>query len=494
MNNSSRLLPAGQVLEQILALLDQVDSRREDLPPQQRLQWLHTARLAQNRLQALAGLLTAEAETSQAAEQATGTPLTSWIATQEVCSRKEALRDVFAARSLGEHRLVGQAASDGSINPNQAAAIGKVLSSIGSQLDASQKAAAEKELVGLAGRLDAAQLARTAGQVLRKVAPADADTLWEDRLRRHAAQAQRERFLRFFPAGGSLRFEGSLPMVEGERFQALITAHREKNRRAAIEASRAGAERPSYDQRQADALVSLCHAAANSRPEPGVGAARVVVKLDYHQLRSQAAGAGLIGTDEPITAGDLRRLCCEAELLPAILGGSSEVLDVGRANRLVTPAIRNALTLRDGACAFPGCDIRPDACEAHHITHWWQGGVTALGNLVLLCHHHHGLVEPDREHHRDQWSVHIDENGTPRFTPPARLQHLRQPLGERNRPPEDPVAADSPEGRPHPPDCAEPEVSHFRELTLEVFSRRAALCCASQQTFLFQIMEHQSMP
>ena len=452
MNSSSRLLPAGQVLEQILALLDQVDSRREDLPPQQRLQWLHTARLAQNRLQALAGLLTAEAETSQAAEQATGTPLTSWIATQEVCSRKEALRDVFAARSLGEHRLVGQAASDGSINPNQAAAIGKVLSSIGSQLDASQKAAAEKELVGLAGRLDAAQLARTAGQVLRKVAPADADALWEERLRRQAAQAQRERFLRFFPAGGSLRFEGSLPMVEGERFQALITAHREKNRRAAIEAGQAGAERPSYDQRQADALVSLCHAAANSRPEPGVGAARVVVKLDYHQLRSQAAGAGLIGTDEPITAGDLRRLCAaRPSSSPPSWAAALRCWTLAGPTAWPPPQSVNALTLRDGACAFPGCDIRPDACGAHHITPWWQGGVTALGNLVLLRHHHHGLVEPDREHHRDQWSVHIDENGTPRFTPPARLQHLRQPLGERNRPPEDPVAADSPEGRPHPP-------------------------------------------
>jgi hypothetical protein len=441
MNNSSDLLPAGAALEQILALLDRVDSRRTDVAPEQRLSWLRTARIAQNRIQALAGILTAEAESSQAAERTVGTPITSWIATQEVCSRKEAIRDVFAARSLGEHRLVGQAASEGTINTNQATAIGKVLASIGPQLDASQKAAAEKELVSLAEHLDARQLTRAAGQVLRKVAPVDANRLLEDRLQRQAEQAQRDRFLRFFPAGGSLRFEGSLPMVEGERFQALIAAHREKNRRASIEAGETLAERPSYDQRQADALISLCDSATKARPEPGLGSARVLVKLDYQQLRNQAAGAGLIGADEPISAGDLRRLCCDADLIPAVLGSSSDVLDIGRERRLVTPAIRNALTLRDGGCAFPGCDVRPESCEAHHIQPWWDGGVTALRNLVLLCHHHHGVIEPAREFRRDQWSVHIGDDGAPEFTPPARLQRF----GQRSRPPDDPVAMGSDE-------------------------------------------------
>jgi hypothetical protein len=431
MNSSSELLPAGQALEQILVLLDRIDSRRSDLPPEQRLAWLRTARTAQHRLQALTGLLTAEAETHQAAEQAVGTPIASWIATQEVCSAKEAARDVFAARTLTEHPLISQAATQGTINTNQATAIGKVLSSIGSQLDATQKAEAAQELVSLAGHLDAGQLARAAGQVLRKVAPTDAEQLLEDRLQRQAEQAHRDRFLRFFPAGGSLRFEGSLPMAEGERFQALITAHREKNRRASIDAGESLADRPSYDQRQADALISLCHSAANSRPEAGLGSARVLVKLDYHQLHDQAAGAGLIADDQPIAAGDLRRLCCDAELIPAVLGSTSEVLDVGRASRLVTPAIRTALTLRDGHCAFPGCTARPETCEAHHIQPWWNGGRTSLGNLVLLCHHHHGIIEPAKDTRRDQWQVHIADDGKPVFTPPTRLQRF----SDRGSPP-----------------------------------------------------------
>lgn len=448
MNHSSDLLPAGQALEQILTLLDRVDSHRSDLPPEQRLEWLRTARIAQSRIQALTGLLTAEAEKSQAAERATGTPITSWIATQEVCSHKEATRDVLAARSLGEHPMVGQAASQGTINTNQAAAIGKVLSSISPQLNATQKAEATHELVSLASHLDAGRLARAAGQVLRKVAPDDAEQLLETRLQRQAEQAHRERFLRFFPAGGSLRFEGSLPLAEGERFQALITAHREKNRRTSIETAEPLADRPSYDQRQADALISLCDAAAKSRPEPGLGSARVLVKLDYQQLHDQAAGAGLIGADDALSAGDLRRLCCDAELIPAVLGGGSEVLDVGTTRRLVTPAIRNALILRDGCCAFPGCAVRPESCEAHHIQPWWDHGPTSLGNLVLLCHHHHGIVEPAKDSRRDQWSVHIGEDGQPVFAPPVRLQRFSR----HEQPPDasTPMSSDGLEGSVDP--------------------------------------------
>ena len=186
MIESSDYLPAGQALEQILMLLDQVNPKRTDVPPELRLEWLRTARVAQNRIQALTALLTAEAEKSQASERTVGTPITSWIATQEVCSHKEATRDVLTARSLGEHPMVGQAASTGAINTNQAAAIGKVLSSIGPQLDAEQKAEAAQELVSLAGHLDATRLARAAGQVLRTVAPQSADELLGTRVQRQA--------------------------------------------------------------------------------------------------------------------------------------------------------------------------------------------------------------------------------------------------------------------------------------------------------------------
>ena len=69
------------------------------------------------------------------------------------------------------------------------------------------------------------------------------------------------------------------------------------------------------------------------------------------------------------------------------------VLNVGRKTRTVPPAIRRALDHRDGGCRFPGCGLR--FCDAHHITHWADGGETRLDNLVLLCRHHHRAVHEE---------------------------------------------------------------------------------------------------
>ncbi|WP_414703449.1 HNH endonuclease [Propionicimonas sp.] len=155
---------------------------------------------------------------------------------------------------------------------------------------------------------------------------------------------------------------------------------------------------------------------------------RIVVTLDYATLLADASAAGLIGDGEPLSAGDLRRLCCDADLLPAVLGGPGTVLDVGRDSRLVPADLRAALVLRDGGCAFPGCGARPSECEAHHVIPWWQGGITALPNLALLCHHHHGLVEPARYGVRDQWEIRIATDGLPEAIPPRRCDPDRRPL------------------------------------------------------------------
>jgi hypothetical protein len=68
--------------------------------------------------------------------------------------------------------------------------------------------------------------------------------------------------------------------------------------------------------------------------------------------------------------------------------------------------------------------VTADACEAHHIEPWWSGGRTALNNLVLLCPHHHALVEPPRFWSGappDRWQVRINDHGLPQIIPPRRL-------------------------------------------------------------------------
>lgn len=429
--DTTGLLAAGSVIDQITALLDRVDPSRGGLDAATRLAWVRTARQAHERLGALTAILVGEADRAHAAEQATGTPLSSWLGTGEVLSRREANAAVRAGRELAEHPELADAAASGRVTSGQSRAIGRVLDELAPQLDVSQQAHAEQVLVDLADRMDADQLRRAADTVLAKVAPADADELLETKLQREHEAAVRGRSFRYWHRGGSMHFEGSLPRVDGAEFVALIDAHTEKLRRTAVETRDPLLTVTTPEQRRADALTSLVRAAADTKPGDGVGSARVVVTLDYEKLRADAAGAGLIRPDAKLSAGELRQLCCQVGLLPAVLGEASEPLDVGREARLVTPAQRVALTVRDGGCAFPGCDVPATRCEAHHIVPWWRGGRTDLPNLVLLCRRHHGLIEPARYGARDQWEVRMARDGLPEFVPPARYGGDRRPM--RNR-------------------------------------------------------------
>jgi hypothetical protein len=198
-------------------------------------------------------------------------------------------------------------------------------------------------------------------------------------------------------------------------------------------------------QRQADALTDMITALQDQGQIPAAGGEtpRVVVTLDYTgllQLAIDAAATGspldevstsrlrtaLTGTSETgqdVPASVVRQACCDAGLLPVVLGEASEILDVGREHRLVTPPIRKALTLRDRGCIVPGCTVPAQACQAHHVTPWWAGGATALDNLVLVCRHHHGLIEPHRfDPAADQWRIDFDDTGTPHVHPPRRLR------------------------------------------------------------------------
>lgn len=444
MDERSNPVTAGDALTQIERSLDLIEPRGSDVPPEIRLAWLRQARRVRGRVEALAVQLAAEAEQNQASMRTTGTPLASWLGFEENLSRREAAAAVMQARTIAEHPRLGQAAADGQVSPGQAQAIGRVLDEVAPQLAPEGRAQAEELLVGLADQLDSAELSRCAGRVLAELAPPAEDTR-EQRLQRLAESAYRRRSLRFIREPGAIRFEGVLPQLEGEAFVALIGAHGEALRRTAIEA-RDPFSQLSPEQRRADALISLLKAARQTKPEPGVGQARVVVRLNYDTLHAAAAGAGLIRDDEQLSSGELRRICCDADLLPVVLGGASEVLDVGRASRLVTPGLRIALGQRDGGCSFPGCDVPETSCEAHHLVPWWAGGSTSLANLSLLCHHHHALIEPAKLGTRDQWGLRIAADGLPEFLPPARLDRLRRPVRHRRLGGTGRLATDSPPG------------------------------------------------
>ncbi len=226
-----------------------------------------------------------------------------------------------------------------------------------------------------------------------------------------------------------MRISGQLPLSDA----ALLTAQLDALMPPASSYQHAG-EVPGRDSRRADALVLLTQAAAAAGDVPAHGLDRpqVHITLDMDTLTTGLGRVGLIGVGDGVdgvSAGEARRLACDAGLVPMVLGGASKPLDVGRTHRLITPAIRTALMQRDQGCVFPGCSAQPAGCEAHHIIPWWRGGDTSLHNGVLLCPYHHRLVEPDpQQSNESQWQVHLDEEtGLSWFTPPRHIDPTHRP-------------------------------------------------------------------
>ncbi|MCB0913080.1 MAG: DUF222 domain-containing protein, partial [Propionibacteriaceae bacterium] len=399
MEGMDGLLPTSEVLAGIEALLDAVDVPARDLATDaERLGLLQAAVRVAGRCTALAHTLGAEVVRTEAAEHAHGTGAATWRADTTRLTRREASALLYAGRDLASLDHVRAATLDGSVLPQQARAISRVLADLPDDLPPTAATEAEELMVGYADQFNSAELATLSRRLLEVLAPEVADASEEERLERDYQLAVRNRHLQFHHDGhGTTEFRGSLPTVDAQLLIRLVDAHAAQQKRA-LEALDPNPPLPSRGQRRSDGLMAIVHAHSQDALAPNHGGdrPRVVVLLDYDKLRQRCIDAQLVGVNEAVAPSVLRQLACDADLLPAVLGGESEPLDVGRSQRLVTGPIRAALEARDRGCAFPGCDRPPDDCHAHHIIPWWAGGDTALHNLVLVCPHHHGIVEPSR--------------------------------------------------------------------------------------------------
>lgn len=145
--------------------------------------------------------------------------------------------------------------------------------------------------------------------------------------------------------------------------------------------------------RRADALVELVGRAV-SAPQgvPQQAKTALVLTIGLEVLAGRCRGAALSPGGDLLTAGTARRLACDGEIIPVVLGSAGEVLDQGRAVRLFTRGQIRHLWLRDRGCTFPGCS-RPAAwTDAHHLIHWVDDGPTDMSNAALLCRAHHTVV------------------------------------------------------------------------------------------------------
>jgi 5-methylcytosine-specific restriction protein A len=151
-----------------------------------------------------------------------------------------------------------------------------------------------------------------------------------------------------------------------------------------------------------------------------------MVIIEHEKLERGLRGSSLTATGCRVGPKEIRRIACASAVIPLLLGGDGEPLDVGRAKRFATRYQRIALAVRDGGCAHPGCTVAAKWCQPHHIIHWINNGLTDLNNLVLLCRTHRQMI-----HHGD-WIVRI-RDGLPEFIPPKWIDPEQRPRRKQKR-------------------------------------------------------------
>ncbi|MCM0615118.1 DUF222 domain-containing protein [Paenarthrobacter sp. TYUT067] len=209
---------------------------------------------------------------------------------------------------------------------------------------------------------------------------------------------------------------GKLPSNGGLRPQLTVTID---HRDLFTQLTGPGHAAQNRTTRQAD--QSSGSATAPNQPntpnQPGTGASR---------YRPSTGTATFLGPIHPTT---IRKIACDADIIPALLGSDSRILDIGRTTRIFPPHIRKAITARDQGCTFPDCTMPAPWCEAHHTTYWSHGGTTGTDNGTLLCSHHHHII------HKEQWRI-VMTTGAPWFIPPPHIDPYQKPRRNHHHTPQ----------------------------------------------------------
>jgi Domain of unknown function (DUF222)/HNH endonuclease len=328
---------------------------------------------------------------------------------------------VDAAMRMYDYPGVAAAFAAGTISYSHVMLLAKSLG----ELPAALATEAEPVLVEVAQRVDTARLAQAARRYRYMVDPDGQGSLDERHFERRWLEV-------------ASTFDGMVTI------NGLLDAESGAVLRTALDAAMrppSGDEPHSAAQRRADALLEIVHQAMNHGALPDVAGERphVIVVTDLATLRRDAESLpAQLSWGGPIGSDTARRIACDASVtrvvvdnkgssppgglpsrlldaLPPQLRSPSLPLDVGRAARLATPAIRKALLVRDGGCAIAGCEGPAAWAEAHHIVHWADGGATSLANMVLLCRRHHRFV------HERGWTISLRADGSTRFEAPLAL-------------------------------------------------------------------------
>ena len=319
-------------------------------------------------------------------EGATSTP--SWWSHTAKLTRAEAHRLSRLANRLGDaHEPVRRALATGEVLTDQAAVIVDAVEALPADLaDPSVVAQAERVLLEHAADHDARALRVLGRRILDVVAP-EIGERHEARVLEAEEQAALAAASFTMVEDGHGRCHGrfTIPALHGAMLRKHLLAHAPTSDREVPTKRRLGEAFCEY---------------VETRPADSVGkaggvCATVVITMSYESLLGGLKAASL-DTGGHISASEARRLACRAGIIPAVLDGQSQILDLGRRRRFHTEPQRIALAQRDRGCTAEGCDAPPSLCHAHHDHPWSRGGPTNTKTGRLLCPRHHTLAHDSR--------------------------------------------------------------------------------------------------
>ena len=182
-----------------------------------------------------------------------------------------------------------------------------------------------------------------------------------------------------------------------------------------------GNRRTPWPQLEVNAVIAAVGGSGDRVPE-------ITVVIDHDTLLNGLGAHSICETDNgiPLPVSTVRRLCCDAEILPVVLNGDGQALDVGRSARTANRAQRRALRAMHRTCAHPECTVTFEACRIHHVTPWLQpAGETDIDNLLPLCETHHHTV------HEGGWGLTITPDRIATWSRPDGTHHHTGPTIDR---------------------------------------------------------------
>ena len=379
------------------------------MSPEEHREALRVIARDEAKLAALKLRVLVEADKSGSTDQHGAGTAADWLAGETRQVRREARSDLKLGKSLERYAAVSAAMDEGSVNLAQARVITGALDQLPTSgefaVDATQLAEAERHLIGLAADHDAKRLRLLGARIFEVLAPELAEKFEGRKLEQEEARARRRTsFTMWEDDEGICHGRFAIPHLHGEMLRKMILAISSYGRPTSRpDAAGAGGIDPDLPTpvRHGLAFTQLIESTcATDLPKSGGCGATVVVTMTLEQLLAKLDSAGVctLDTGGRISAAEGRRLACMAGIIPMVLGGKSQVLDVGRKRRLHSEAMRLAMGVRDGGCTAEGCETPPGMCHAHHDIPWSEGGSTNMATGRLLCPHHHRRIhDPNYE-------------------------------------------------------------------------------------------------